>query len=358
MIFTMTKINKQLFFSIVIMALVLAPMLGCAPLGTQPSSQATPVAPVTTATTIHLKVGVLDYLVFSPIFIAKDKGYFAAQGLDVELVNFGSTGGNMVPALLQRQLDVGTLALSSSLLNAIAQGADIKIVGENGYLNPASSCPTIAWVESKALLDSGRLKTPSDLKGKKVIAFTGNIFEFALDRLLKENGLSQTDVQLVNIQDNPTRLQGLGNGSIDLAPLGEPWITRAQAAGAGDIWMPLSRVIPDYPSGVFEFGPTILNDNPDAGVRFMVAYLKALQEYDRGKTEDNLAIIAKYTKLTPQEVKNVCWDSYRADGKIDPQILTDFAQWTVEKGYVDTPLSIDKIWDPQFVDQANKLVNK
>ena len=46
----------------------------------------------------------------------------------------------------------------------------------------------------------------------------------------------------------------------------------------------------------------------------MIAYLKGVRQYNQGKTDRNVEIIAKYTEMTPEEVKGSCWMSMRSDG--------------------------------------------
>ena len=50
----------------------------------------------------------------------------------------------------------------------------------------------------------------------------------------------------------------------------------------------------------------------------MIAYLKGVRQYNQGKTDRNVEILAKYTEMKPEEVKQSCWIPMRSDGMIDP----------------------------------------
>lgn len=304
---------------------------------------------------IHLKVGVLNYLSWGALFVAKDDGYFAQQGLDVEFVSFGNFDAPMIAALSQSQLDVAPMSMTVALLNAIAAGADIKIVADKGYANP-NACANTAWIASKKLLGNNVLKNLTALKGKSVVTYPGNTFEWALDLLLQKAGLTRADVNLLNLQDPVAQIAGLGNGSIDVVLAGEPWIERARKQGAGDLWMPLSNLMPNASLASIVYGPSILDKDPEIGVRFMAAYLEGIKKYDEGKTDSNVAILAKYTKLSPEEIRAACWTSYQPDGKISTQALLDFQKWAVDRGYVAKAADLSKLWDPQFAEQAISLV--
>src|SRR5471032_1667672 len=70
-----------------------------------------------------VRVGVMDALTMTPLFIAAAKGYFKDEGLDVEFVQFDSAT-NMVAPLGQGRLDVGAGALSAGYYNSVARGID------------------------------------------------------------------------------------------------------------------------------------------------------------------------------------------------------------------------------------------
>jgi len=321
---------------------------------TAPADIATGTAALTP---VQLKLGVLNFMSNSPLFIAQDDGYFAEQGLEVEFVDFGTSDRDMIPALLQGQLDVGLTTVNVAVLSGIAQGSNAKFVADKGFLNPEAACASDGWVARNALLEAGALDDLAALKGKKVVFSPANMIEFAADTLLESAGLSQEDVEILDMRDQATRVEALGSGALDLTSTSEPWITRARNAGAGDLWLPLSDVIPDYSIGTVIYGPSMLGRAPEVGVRFMRAYLNAIQQYNQGATDRNVEIIADHTQLDPEELKKICWPSYQPDGKINTQGLTAFEQWARAKGYTESELTLEQIWDPQFVEQAYADLN-
>jgi NitT/TauT family transport system substrate-binding protein len=338
-------------------------LTACVPTTSTRTDQPTPATiaptvevPTATIKPVHLKVGIFNYISYAPFFIAYEEGYFSEQGLDVELIDFGSDSTQLIPALLSKQLDIAPYPLSASVFNAILQGVNVKYVADKGFLNP-NSCVTDAWVGSNIALSNGTLTDLASLRGKKVVSIAGGPFEYALDVMLKQAGLTQKDIVLQNIIDSATRVQALGNNSVDISLLSEPWITRALAQNAGTVWKSFAELIPNFSLGAVIYGPSIMEGDHDVGVRFMVAYLKAIQQFNQGKTDRNVEIIAKYTKLTPEEIKQACWTSFKPDAKIDSTSVLGFEQWTVDKGYVDTPLTVDQIIDNEFVDNANLILH-
>jgi len=330
-----------------------APTAVPAPTKSSPTEAAPTTAPPTESAPIKLKVAVFNYISNAPLFIARDEGYYAEQGLDVELVEFTSSS-EIVPALLSGQIDIGANALSVGMFNAIGQGDRLMFVADKGFYNP-ENCTTDAFVISSAMGANGE-PTADDIKGKVMVFPPGDVFEYMADTLLTGYGLTQADVKPTAVADSAARIEGLKTGSIDISLLSEPWITRAKDDSGAVAQWPLSKIAPGLSGAMMVFGPAILDKNADAGVRFMAAYLKAVQKFNEGKTDRNVEIISGYTKLTPDQVKASCWTSFTPDGKINTDAMMAFQEWGLGKGYINSRLELDQVWTSSFIDQAMALI--
>ena len=357
------RVVKNFFSYLISISVISGLLMACST--TQSSSSpvvipatTTPAAPPEEATPqepIHLKVSVRNFISFAPFFIARDEGYFAEQGLDVELIDFSTTvSGVPIPLLVAKDIDVAGVILDTSVFNAILEGNNLKYVADRGFNDP-NNCATDALFVGKPALTSRAIKTTADVKGKNFgIMSPGGSPEYILETFLAQNGLTQDDIRESLIPSPPARVEGLKNGSIDVGVLSEPWITRAQAADAGDILTTFADIVPNMSLGTIVFGPSILEDNPDAGVRFMAAYLKGVRQFNQGKTDRNVEIIANFTQLAPEDIKASCWTSFRPDGSIDEKTAMAFQKWAVEKGYANGPLELDQFWTSKFIDAAAK----
>jgi NitT/TauT family transport system substrate-binding protein len=339
----------------VVLLLFLALLLpACAPSATPqpeaPAESATP-QPETPAEPDKLQIVVLPYLSFAPFFIAQDEGYFAEQNLEVEFVQFDDAA-EAVPALAQGDIDVVSGFISAGTLNAIASGETLKIVAEKGYVAP-TGCATDGFVISRALDESGELEDPTQLAGRKVSVNTVSMEGYFFTQLLGEVGLTLDDVQYEDMP-TPAKLDALDKGAIDLVFTSEPWLTRILGSDAGVLWVPLKDLVPDFQMGVIFYGPTLLNENPELGQRFMVAYLKAVRQYNEGKTDRNVEILAENTGLEAELLKELCWPPLRENGMINVQSILDFQDWAVEQGFLDTPATAAQLWDPSFVAYARE----
>jgi NitT/TauT family transport system substrate-binding protein len=301
-----------------------------------------------------LRVGILRYLSFAPLFIAQDEGFFAEQGLDVEFIRM-SRSSDAIPALDRGELDVIGGAISPSSLNAAKRRAMIRVVADKGHLDP-TACASYALMARRDLVEAGDLKGPAQLRGKRIATQLINVGTYYLETLLYKAGLAPGDVEIVDLPD-AAGLDAMENGAVDLWLTGEPWISRLLQAGHSVLWNAMHEVIPNFQAGAILYGPNLLQKNPDAGRRFMIAYLKGVRQYNQGKTERTLDILAKHTGLDRELVRQTCWIPIRQDGRINPQSVLDYQTWAIKKKWLDGPVSADQFWEPSFIEYAGQVVN-
>ena len=131
------------------------------------------------------------------IFAAIRRGWFKAEGIDLEMVNFASAA-NMVAPLGAGQLDVGGGSASAGLYNAWLRGIRLKIVADKASSQPGYAVNRIAV--AKRHIESGRYKAWSDLKGMKIAMNGTGISSWGtLAAGLKRGGLTFADVTTVDM---------------------------------------------------------------------------------------------------------------------------------------------------------------
>jgi NitT/TauT family transport system substrate-binding protein len=177
---------------------------------------------------------------------------------------------------------------------------------------------------------------------------------YVLETALAPFGLNADDVQAVDVP-RAAEIDAFANESLDLTITSEPWVTRITQAGSGGVWRSLQALLPDMQYAVFVYGRTLLQENPEAGRRFMAAYLRAVRKYNEGKTERNIELIAEFTGQDEAFLQEACWPAFRADGSINTQSILDFQSWAYERGLLDGQLTTGQFWDPTFVEYASAL---
>jgi NitT/TauT family transport system substrate-binding protein len=259
-------------------------------------------------------------------------------------------------ALARGELDVWSGMMAIGSLNAIQRGSHIRFVAPRGSFAP-DGCPFLAMVARKTLVDAGQLERPAQLKGRNVAWYRGSVEEYFLDKVIQKDGLTVDDFTKITIPP-PADMGAMEKGSLDLTVAGEPWVTRLLQSGRGVLWVPVQDAIPGFQFSAIMYGPNQLEKDPDAGNRFMVAYLKGIRQYNQGKTARNLQILAKHTRLKEDLLKKACWSQVSNDGRVNVQSVNDFQNWAKAKGYLDELVPRENFVDSRFLDYANKILDK
>lgn len=286
-----------------------------------------------------------------PLFIADAEGYFADQGLQVEMVAIPQSTSQSLPTLASGRLDVLAAGFNVGLFNAIARGAPIRLVAEKGHIE-AGRCATNALVGRKALVESGELSDLRRIRGLRIAVNAKASSGYAVEQLIAPAGLTLDDVETVQIP-NPSLIEALDRGAIDLAWAEEPWITHLTSVGHGIVLASSPR---DFAAIIF--GPTLLERSPDAGRRFITAYLEGVRRYAEGKTPRNVEILAEVTGMTPELLERMCWPVIRENGELDTGSADEFQQWAVREELLSDIVPVDRFWDPSFIDYANRVLSE
>lgn len=317
---------------------------GCS--GGASRGQAGPAAGAEERATV--RVAVMPFLSYAPIFLGVDGGQFAAHGLDVELVPLRTTEANA--ALVRGDVDVAANFLSAGLFNLIGRGNRVAIVADKGWLDPAS-CEANGIVARTELAASSELEAAAGLRGRSVHYRPGTIEEYVLDRVLAAAGLGLGDLDAREVPA-AAKVEALASGALDLAAWSEPYLTVAEEAGAAVLWRGAAEASPGGQWAMLLFGRSLLDERPEVGERFIAAYLEAVELYAEGKSAANVAVLARHTGLEPGLVERACWMPLRADGRIDTPSVLAFQRWAVERGYLDAVEPVERFWEPRFVDAA------
>lgn len=329
--------------TIALIVLTLFALLGCA--SATPPPQATP-----TPQPVSLKVVILPFISFAPYWIAQDDGYFAEQGLQVELIDM-TNQSDTLPAMLGGQVDVTSGQVYAAMFNAAAKDSAVKIVADKGYIDPAA-CENIALIGRKGRFQEGDLQA-DELKDSRMTIVPASWNEYYLEKLLAARNLTNTAASNA-VLGSPNVFEAMNAGQVDLTVQNEPWVTRLVEAGHVRLTPGISKLMPNSESAVMLYGAKLLGDNADVGRRFMIAYLKAVRAYNQGKTAHNIEILSKYTKLPKELLQRMCWPALHPDGVINTESVLDFQNWAVGKGIVKTPATAAQLFDTSFAAYASQ----
>ena len=296
-----------------------------------------------------IKAVVLPYLSMAPLHVAAAEGYFEDENLDVEFMTLQRHQDHRT-ALVRGEVDVAAGMISVNELALAAQGEPMRIVAGLGQLVPGE-CSFAAVVARTEHVESGAITDPDRIRQMKFDADVLIPFGFWLDVLLEPQGLTVDDLDMVNLPSTAS-VPALIAGQIDVTIESEPFLSTLLAADEATLWEETEQLVPGFMVSVVLYGPTLLNERRDDGVRFASALVRGIRQYDQGKTPRNREIVQGFSGLPAPRIAEACWPTASENGRMDPALLRDYQEWVVKRGYVDRVVEDDELFDPSFIEEA------
>jgi NitT/TauT family transport system substrate-binding protein len=299
---------------------------------------------VFSAETQRVKVGISAMTTaFLPLFVAKDKGFFKEEGLDVSLIFF-KTGRESQQSIVSKDID-------------IAAGATTEPV----YLKDADQDVRIIWgISDKMpykLFALPSIKTLKDAKGKRfAVSGFGALTDFLTRYVLKHFGMDpETDVKILQVGSIPARYAALKSGAVDVAILDEPLITKAEKEGYSMI-LDLKDVLPEWQYEVFYVRQEDIPKHSEMLKKFLRAYQKGTVFTKKSKEESikiNMAALG-FNREDAEIGYNFFVTSFRDDGTlatkgIEIMVESDFKAKNIKKQH-----SLNELVDNTFIDFFKK----
>ncbi len=285
-------------------------------------------------------------------YIAKEKGYFAALGIEADIRPFESSK-DMLPAIAIDEVQVAGGITSAALFNAVARGLNIKIIADKGTNIPGRSYYNLVVRKDLA----GVTRDYPDLKGRRIGVFSvGSLNEYTVEQALRRGGLSVKDVELVPLGP-PDISVALARRAIEMGMHIEPLITMGVKEGFFERWKDTTEFLPDGQIAVVLASPNFVA-NRELARRFMVAYLQALRDYNdaflKGRNKQEIIdILAKYTDLKDRSLwHEVYVTGLNPNGYVNVANLEDQLRWYQERGMVRGQVDLSRALDMSLVEFA------
>lgn len=314
----------------------------------------TPAAPG--GATAQVRVGYVPVLIYSPLFIAIDKGYFAAQGITTVATPF-TGGADILAQNASGNLEVGLGGLGAAALNAFQRGLDLRTVASQHAESPPLATPLVV---AKSRFDDGTFTNVAALKGKRVaINAKGTGTEYWLQAALAKNGLAMSDVQLSALAFDQVAAALVGS-ALDAAMLGEPLVTLAEGQGL------VHRLADDFLTNaqgtVIYYNQRWGAANADLATRWLAAWLRGARDLGNGgyARDENAAIIEKYTKTPAAVVKVAKPPVHDPNGVLNLQDMAAQQTYFLTSGALTytSPLDLNTFVDTSYAAAAVARIGK
>ena len=184
-----------------------------------------------------------------------------------------------------------------------------------------------------------RVRTPADLKGKRVATTIGSSGHFYLSRYLSLHGLTLKDVTLVNLRA-PDAATAVIKGDIDAFAWGFDAGQKAVSDSGGKVRLLSNDSIEKafVSHYLLVASEEVIASRPKV-VEGAVRSLVEAEQFYRTQTAAAVALVAERTKSTP-ELTREGLDTVEIGVRLDKRLLDDLvlnAQWTIEAGLATAP---------------------
>ncbi|ALG11582.1 ABC transporter substrate-binding protein [Kibdelosporangium phytohabitans] len=240
----------------------------------------------------RIKLGVLPVLGAAPVFLAAERGFFAAEGLEVEFVTIQGAGA-AIPSMASGELDLVFGNYVSFFTAQSKATVAVRFVADGYYANPRT------WMVLVA--KDSQLRRPADLSGKRVGVTTANsLADLTIKSVL---GTSGVNVAAPTFVEMPYTEMGeaLRNRTVDAALLSEPYITDvSKRYGALPLFDAASGPTAEIPISGYATTQKFAGQNPNTIAAFQRALIRgaAIAATDRTAVEQAIRGYASVDQQT------------------------------------------------------------
>jgi NitT/TauT family transport system substrate-binding protein len=220
-----------------------------------------------------------------PIFVAKDAGFWAKNGLDVSMTRVGGTA--QVPAITSGEAQFANTG-ANEVTAAVLNGAPLVMIG------------TLSDLPIFDLYANKKYPKLADLAGQTIgITAAGASTDAEARLILRNNGLEGKVKIAPSGGTFPSILAAMEQGGIQAGVIGPPFT--AEAARKYTMLVDGIQLGPMNVSGLTAT-KTYLKDHPDIAKQFLRGYVQAWNyAADPANKDEVVKIVAKWTQSTPED---------------------------------------------------------
>jgi NitT/TauT family transport system substrate-binding protein len=265
--------------------------------------------------------------------VAKEKRFYEAEGLDVELIKMSASLANL--ALIGGNVAFG--AAGAAAIPSVVRGAPLRFLFHT-YFRP------IYWLYAQP--DIGDLQA---LKDKKVgVSGIGSGPDLLLREFLKKHGLEGgRDVAILTLGAGTARFFALKAGSVDAAMLSPPSNFMAEEAGFRQLVSFVKEDLVDLQSAV-----VVREGSPQSDPLLVEKFLRGTLKgffYARENRSGTIPILARVQSIKEDlaaKTYDISRPAMTADGTVSDEILKRTLDQTVTRlGLKEAPSSFLKVFD-------------
>ncbi|MFI6705390.1 ABC transporter substrate-binding protein [Nonomuraea sp. NPDC050478] len=292
-----------------------------------------PLAAPTSGPLRTIKVGIMPIPDCVTVLIAKMKGYFKDEGLQVEISTVQG-GGVALPKLKSGQLDFAIMNYTAAVLSEANQPGTLRIVAD-AYQSAPNTFKLMVGKNSP-------IKSLGDLRDKHIAVVTlRSVGTLTTGAALKIAGLTADDVRISEMP-LPSMIPALQAGTIDAAWMTEPFITAWQQLGGTTLYDVMQGQTENWPIAGWATTAEYAREHGHEVTSFQRAILKAQADaQDRQVITDTLPT---YTKISPGTAATITLGTFPMD--LHPDRIQRVADMMLDYQYIKAELDVSRFLMP------------
>lgn len=216
---------------------------------------------------------------YAPMYVAIEEGYFAEEGIELELVT-GFGADKTMASVISGDADIGFMGTESSIY-AYTEGSNDHVINFAQLTQRAGN-----FVVSREPMDSFSYQ---DMVGKDVLGGrAGGTPEMVFEYTLQQHGVDPSDINIDQSIDFGSTAAAFSGGQGDFTIEFEPSATALESSGSGYVVASLGVDSGYIPYTAFCAKDSYIKNNPDLIQHFTNALQKGLA-YTASHTPEEIA---------------------------------------------------------------------
>jgi NitT/TauT family transport system substrate-binding protein len=298
------------------------------------------IAPARAADAIHVGKAQGAAWTFLPVDIGIERGFFAAQNLDVDSANLGGD------AKVQQALAAGAIDFglgSGPGMAFIAKGS--PAIGVAAFAGPPRNISAIVLADSP-------IKQIADLKGKTIaVSSVGSLSDWLARQMAMQEGWGQDGIRAVPLGAVETSIAALKARQVDAVVLSTEAGFGLEERGQGRMLTAMDRYAPHFITHVVFAQKALVATKPDVVNRFLRGFFAAIAFMKTHR--DETSALAERVLHQSAAVVGKDYDfevgMFIDDGRFDPDAVAALKQSYIEMGTLKEKPADEVLFTTQFL---------
>lgn len=287
---------------------------------------------------------------YAPQYVALELGYFADEGLEIELSTAWGAHNGMA-ALISGSVDIGFFGPEATIY-----------VYNQGAPDPAIGFAQLTQRDGSFFMARGRVENFdwNDVRGRLIVgARKGGVPQMVLEWVLRQKGIEPfLDVGIITHLAFEAAAGAFEGGLGDYVAQFEPAMTHMERAGVGTIVASLGAEAGDITYTVYHARKSYIESRPDIIERFTRAIYRGQLWVQHHSTEEIATVVAPYFPGMDFDVLVAALDRYRSIDAWTPTPIISRAGFArlqevmMMAGELEDPVPFDDVMTNVFAESV------